>query len=64
MLNNEINVLVDIDESHFDDICIFLDGWPKPIIEIKYFAKFVNKKLHFIFNNEEKYFTKDIYNIE
>lgn len=59
----DINLILNIEDGHFRDICIFLENWPKPIIETKRFAKFLNKNYHFIFNGKEEYFEEDIYNL-
>ena len=61
--DNDVNFLFDVEDGHFKDICIFLEDWPKPVTEIKRFAKFLNKTPHFLFNDKEEVFDKEIFKI-
>ena len=61
--DNDVNFLLDVEDGHFKDICLFLEDWPKPVTEIKRFAKFLNKTPHFLFNDKEEVFDKDVFKI-
>ena len=61
--NDAVNMKFNVEDNHFKDICIFLEDWPKPITEIRRFAKFLNKTPHFLFNEKEELFEEDIYKI-
>lgn len=61
--DSSVNYIFNIEDGHFKDICLFFEDWPKPVKEIKRFAKFLDKTPHFIFNDKEEVFDEEIYKI-